>query len=275
MEKGRPEGKIADILRNVVLSSLLVYKREFGKKYGDIVIAVDGRNNWRRDIFPQYKAKRAEGRAESDMNWDAIFKFMREFQEDLVNVFPWRVVQANRAEADDVIASLVLYLQDADVCQEGLFETSADLLIVSSDGDFGQLHKFSNVSQYSPMGKKMLPRQGKDFLIEKVIRGDGGDGVPTILEADDFFVKETRTRAKAITQKVIDRIKSGQMSEDEKKHLTRNLRMIDFNFIPEAIITDIVEIYRSQTPKKDLNGIMEYLMKHQCRNLLSNVHAFQ
>ena len=60
-------------------------------------------------------------------------------------------------EADDVIGALVHNTQEF-----GNFEP---IMIISSDKDFIQLQKFSNVKQFSPLQKKFL--QAKQTLPRK------------------------------------------------------------------------------------------------------------
>ena len=44
-----------DLVRHMVLNSLRAHNKKFRKEYGDIVIACDSKNVWRREIFPNYK----------------------------------------------------------------------------------------------------------------------------------------------------------------------------------------------------------------------------
>ena len=73
MKKGRDTGKMQDIIRHVLLNSILSYKRQYTKTYGQIVLAGEGETNWRRDTFPHYKANRKKGREESNIDWHAAF----------------------------------------------------------------------------------------------------------------------------------------------------------------------------------------------------------
>ena len=67
---------------------------------------------------------------------------MNVLKEELTEWFPYKLVQVEKAEADDIIAILVGLLNER-------------TLILSSDKDFVQLHGF-NVRQYSPMQKKFV-----------------------------------------------------------------------------------------------------------------------
>lgn len=273
MDKGKDTKKAIDIIRHATLSSLLKYKTDYSSKYGDIILCADGGKNWRRDYFPYYKAARKGKREESKTDWKTIFTFASELLEELRTIFPYRAIKVDEAEGDDIVAVLTKYLSENDVVQEGLIETAAPILIVSSDGDFKQLHKFKNVRQWNPLMKKFVSKPEPDFLLEKVIKGDSGDGVPNVLSNDDIFMVEGRQ--KPVTAKVMDRFKNQNgLSDVDQRNFQRNRTLIDFDYIPNEVQGKILSIYHEQQPKRDLNAIMNYLMEHRCRLLLNDLQAF-
>ncbi len=273
MDKGKDTKKAIDIIRHATLSSLLRYKEQYSKKFGEIVLCADGSKNWRKEYFPQYKAHRKGKREESKTDWKMIFEFARELLADIQETFPYKAIRVDEAEGDDVIAVLTKYLTENDTWTNNLVEEPMPILIVSSDGDYKQLHKHKNVRQWNPLMKKFVDKPEKDFLIEKVIRGDSGDGVPNVLSPDDAFV--SGTRQKAVTAKVLEKFKTKTgLNEVELRNFQRNQTLIDFDYIPQEVQDKILEQFLGQTPKRDLNGIMQYLMKHRCRLLLNDLQAF-
>lgn len=46
------------LIRHMILNSIRMYRSRYVDEYGEIVLACDGPNNWRRSAFPQYKANR-------------------------------------------------------------------------------------------------------------------------------------------------------------------------------------------------------------------------
>lgn len=276
-KKGKDPEKMKGILRHTLLSSLLVYKREYGPKYGEIVIACDGREYWRKKQFPLYKANRKKGREESDIDWDSIFAHLADMRQELIDYFPWKVIHIKEAEGDDIMAVLTKYCLENHVTQDGLFEEVEPVLLVSSDGDMKQCHN-KHVRQWSPMQKKFVAKPEPDFLIEKIIRGDGGDGVPSVLCPDDWFVNPEfeNVRAKPVTKKVIDKFKSGVgLTEEESTRYMRNKTLIDLSCIPESVSDDIINTYKSLAPKTDLTKIMNFLMSVRARQLLERVQEFK
>ena len=49
-----------NMVRHMVLNSLRSYKQKFSDEYGEMVIACDNRNYWRKQIFPYYKVNGAK-----------------------------------------------------------------------------------------------------------------------------------------------------------------------------------------------------------------------
>lgn len=273
MDKGKDAAKKIDIIRHSTLASILRYKEQYGAKFGEIVLCADGGNYWRKDQFPQYKAHRKASREESATDWETIFTFAKEFLSDLSEVFPYPTVRVNGAEGDDVIAVLAEWGIDNKVITTGLIDEPEPTLIVSSDGDFKQLHKHKNIKQWSPIQKKWVSKPEKDFLFNKIVQGDKGDGVPNVRMGDSAIVDGTRQLP--ITEKVIEKFKDpSKLTEIEKRNFHRNQMLIDFDYIPKEVRERIVDAYLNNNKKRDLNAIMQYLMKHRCRVLLNDLQSF-
>jgi hypothetical protein len=272
------ESEIKNLIRHVTLSSLKSFKKKYSKDYGEMVICCDGRQYWRRDVFEHYKAGRKKARDNSDLNWTLIFDTLSEMRDDLAKHFPYRVIHMDRAEADDVIAVLAKYTQDNLLVQQGLVEESQKVMILSSDGDFIQLQKYPNVSQYSPMQKKQIKANAKELHEKKIthIVKAGDDGIPNILSSDDVFVKGERQKpvsAKRL-QEFIDNGFLACKTEEERRNWHRNTLLVDFDFIPEDISKQIIEQYLNNNPRGDKMSIMNYLIENRCRLLLDELEEF-
>ena len=57
-----------NVIRHMILNSIRMYRKRFGKEYGEVVLCSDAGGNWRKELFPQYKASRKKTRAKSSMN---------------------------------------------------------------------------------------------------------------------------------------------------------------------------------------------------------------
>lgn len=260
-----------DLVRHMVLNSLRLHRRNFTDEYGELVICCDDKNNWRKEIFPLYKANRKKDRGASTFDWPAIFKVLDQIKQELRDYFPYKVVQIERAEADDVIATL---------CHEfgylGIAPESAEqILILSSDKDFGQLQKYANVSQYSPVGKKFIrisnPAQ---FLNEHIIKGDRGDGIPNFLSDDDVFVAGKRSKPIRHTKLAEWSIQDPKdyCSESMLRGWQRNKVLIDLDFIPQDIRTSVINEYEGQNPER--SKLFNYFVKKRLKNLMEHIGDF-
>mgnify|MGYP003340665473 CR=1 FL=1 len=154
--------------RHMVLNSIKSFRNKYKKDYGELVIACDNRNYWRKQIFPYYKANRKKNIERSELNWKDIFDCLNKIKSELKEYFPYRIIEIEHAEADDVIAVL-----------SHTYSRREKILIMSGDKDFQQLQRFSNVFQYDPVRKKQIVNSDPiTFLKEHIIRGDPGDGIP-------------------------------------------------------------------------------------------------
>ena len=62
------------LVKHMILSTLLFYRRKFSPEYGELVICCDSKHSWRKDIFPFYKANRKTNRQKDDIDWSGIFE---------------------------------------------------------------------------------------------------------------------------------------------------------------------------------------------------------
>jgi hypothetical protein len=273
------ESEVKNLIRHVTLSTIKSYKKKYGKEYGELVICCDGRKYWRKEFFEQYKGMRKSNRDKSDLDWKLIFDTLSEMREDIAKHFPWRVIHVDRAEADDIIAVMSKWLQDNQLVQEGLVEETQKVLILSSDKDFKQLQLYPTIKQWSPMQKKYITaskQEIRDFMIEHIVKGDTGDGVPNILSKDDVFMVGERQKpmsAKRLAE-FIDKGFDACKNDDERRNWHRNATLVDFKFIPEDVQKSIVDAYLSNAPQGNKMTTFNYLMEHRCRLLLDEIDDF-
>ena len=116
-----------DLIRHIVINTIRDINLKFRNKYGNLVLAADSKKYWRRAVFPHYKASRKRIRDTSKIDWERIFKHTSVFKEELQNYFPYKYIEVEGAEADDIIGVSCLF--------SGIEE---DILIISSDKDYLQ-----------------------------------------------------------------------------------------------------------------------------------------
>lgn len=251
-----------NMVRHMVLNSLRLYKTKYSGEYGEMVIACDNKNYWRRKIFPYYKANRKKNIENSELNWKEIFDCLGKLRAELKEHFPFRIIDIETAEADDVIAVL---------CRE--YSNEEDILILSGDKDFIQLQQFPNVKQYDPVRKRNISHPDPiHFRNEHILKGDAGDGIPNVLSSDNCFV--VGERQKPLTQKRIDKLLGGeQMNTEVARNYMRNKQLIDLTMVPSDIRDSILESFKAQEAKKP-KDLMNYFINNRLKNLMENMQEF-
>ena len=268
-----------DLLRHMILNSIRSYKNKYSNEYGDIVIACDNKNYWRREEFSYYKANRKKDRDSSDVDWPALFDALGTIKNELDEFFPYPVIDVDGAEADDVIGALAEYSQTIGE-PVGLFDevVPEPFLILSGDHDFNQLQKFKNVKQYAPTKKKWITiNESPDaVLMEHIIIGDKGDGVPNILSDDNVFVVEGK-RQKSIFKTKLAEWKTKPPEEWVTSDMThgynRNRLMVDLSKTPQDIKDAIISSYEGQQGG-DRSQLLNYFIKHKMKNLMNVIGDF-
>ena len=267
------------LLRHMILNTIRAYNKKHREEFGCVVIACDNRHYWRRKVFPQYKAGRKTTREASSLDWSEIFDALNIIREELDEVFPYPVINIDGAEADDVIGTLAEYSQT--IGEPGpLFEdevTPEPFLIVSGDHDFKQLQKYSNVKQWAPAQKKWvkLPETAEQYLMEHIITGDKGDGIPNMLSDDNVFVdgiRQSPIRKKVLAEWKL--MKPEEFVTGETAHgWNRNRLLIDLSKTPEDIKEGIIHSYTTQT-NKDKTALLDYFLKHNMRTMVEVIDEF-
>jgi hypothetical protein len=268
----KSDGIDENMIRHMVLNSLRMYNVKFKDKYGKMVICADDKKYWRRDMFPYYKASRKKNREESPYDWNLIFETLNRVRDEIRENFPYKVIQVDKTEADDIIGTICHYHG-----KELKNENDEKILILSSDKDFMQLQKFVNVEQYSPMAKKFLKESNPvKFLREHIIKGDRGDGIPNILSSDDTFV--TESRQKPVIEKKLN-IWVTQNPEEfcdatMLKNFRRNESLIDLSKVPTEFFDKILDAYRAPTEVKGKDKILNYFIKNRMKLLMDHIQEF-
>lgn len=255
-----------DLIRHMSINTIRANVKQFKSKYPNVILCCDSKKYWRKEFFPFYKSQRKHDREASGLDWSMIFDTLNKIRDELKVNFPYKVIDVEGAEADDVIAVLTARLAP-----------HGGVLILSSDKDFGQLQKYSNVSQYSPILKRFIKIDNpKMFIREHIIKGDRGDGIPNFLSPDNTFAAGER-------QKVINSKKLQEwVNQDAETFCTtdtmlrgykRNQTLVDFDYIPNDIQTKIVDAFEETKPATK-QQMLNYFIEKGLKVMIESVSDF-
>jgi len=242
-------------VKTCILSSIKTLTKKFKAKYPEIVLAMDARDYWRRDIAPYYKGHRAGNRDKSPYDFETIYAGMNELEVELKANFPYKILNVDRCEADDIAGVLCKY-----------YHTKYEnILLASADGDWLQLQQFRNVKQFSSMhGKMIQPKHGspKNHLLYKIIKGDKKDAIANIRSVRDAVT--TKVRQKSIGESTFDTwVKQSPESFCDSAMLERfyeNESLLDLTKVPEKYENDIINAFENEVPR-GRGKIYSYLIK--------------
>jgi 5'-3' exonuclease len=171
---------------------------------------LEGNNNFRYGLFPEYKANRiiktGSGLPEDAVSDEKLakriaakedFNRQRDIIIPLLRHLPIQVINANRFEADDVIATLAESIKDEDTT------------IISGDSDLIQILQqgYKHTKLYNPIKKVYVEPPDYHYVAWKSLRGDTSDNIPSVagpkktekLLANpkllEEFLSDTETRA--------------------------------------------------------------------------------
>ena len=221
-----------------------------------VILAFDGKGSStnKKYLYPEYKANRGLSRI---TNWDAYDTYEQENEAmknqlvrlvDYLRCLPVDIISIDKIEADDVIGHL---------CNQ----FTEEVCIVSSDRDYLQLVS-PKVSVFSPTKKifytpdLVLKEYGvhpRNFLLQKMLLGDGGDNVPGVHKlGPKTLLKEFPELGKEMEftfEEMLEKCETGKKQVHEnilnfKRQLEINKLLMDLKDpnIPEESIVEIREM---------------------------------
>ena len=251
------------MVRHMILNSIRLYRQQFTKEYGEVILTYDSKHYWRREYFPNYKAGRKKSREKDNKDWDKIFGVLNKIKAEFKDNLPYKYLEVYGAEADDIIATLCKNFQDEKI------------MIVSGDKDFIQLHKYPNVKQYSPILKKYVNGHNPDtYIKEHILKGDTSDGVPNVLSPDNTFVDGIRQRP--LGRKKIENwldIDIDDLQEEVKRNYQRNDKLINLDNVPEELEKEIMVDF-SEASCGDRSKLLNYFIQSRLKNLTNEIGEF-
>jgi len=263
-----------DIFAFYLLSSILYKINLFGcSKENPVVIAVDSRKNWRKDYFESIKQKyftnygakidlddygyKINRKKDSKYDWNKIYEIANDVIDVLDKSTDVAVVRVERAEADDVIG----------VCAKYEANKGKQVYISSSDKDFRQLLiNCKNIHLWHPITKSWIEEEDPvRFMQILYLTGDPGDDVP-----------QTKPRMGPGTAlKTIPNL-PGLLAVDKdfRFRYETNLKLINFDFIPQDIQDDILKEYNKNHLQYSQMELLDFFSKYKIVQLIDRVNQF-
>lgn len=208
-----------------------------------VFFCLEGANNFRYKVYPEYKANRLIKKASDAEDKYADFHRQKDIIISLLKNLPINMVKADEFECDDVIATLSESLKDEEI------------IIISNDSDFIQLLQkdFKSLKIYNPFKKKYMVAPEYHYLTWKCLAGDKQtDNIPSIVGP--------KTAEKIATD--INKFGEFLNNEENKSNYNLNKILIELKIIPDDCLQIFdydtnFNIVKEQFSKMDFKSMVE------------------
>lgn len=249
------------MILNTLKKNALRFKTEGFTK---TIITIDNAKYgyWRRQFRDYYKRNRTLAREDENntFDWDGYFEALSIVIDELKNYMPYIVLDVRHAEADDCIAVITQYLTSL----------GHKVRIISSDGDFSQLHKYPNVDQWSPMQKKWVKVKSdspeEDCLI-KIIKGDRKDNVSSIKVRGNFYLTMNEGDRTPPTSSKLIKSLVGKSDSEVEQVLYDEIKKKKDDFHKETLL---VHYGRTEDEIKDIQDLPRFIADLQMERFKEN-----
>lgn len=241
-----------EILENL---ATLVQKTEANS----VILCQEGKRNWRYEIFDAYKAHRKEEKAKAKLDFDTFYPvadaFCEKLRQYIPNIYQLKV---DGSEGDDLVAVLTKNLTP-----------KYEVICVSTDRDFYQLLKYEGYKQYHPIKRQFIHVVNPErYLLEKVVVGDKGDGIPHIKPR-----VSVKTAADIVENGLEDWL--NEQTDEVKANFERNKKLIDFDYIPVHVRLKIMEEFKKlRFSSMSMRDMSEFLMAAGLANKFDKVPEY-
>ena len=195
-------------------------------------------NNFRKKIYPEYKAQRKLGKKSYDMF--KIRNFVTNVIFNELDIYKnYNFIRVDGAEGDDVIACILKNFKDE----------YSTIVLYASDHDFLQI---DGIHQYDLFGKEAkrqvagLDVTANEYLLAKILLGDGADNISKV-----FDKVGPKKALKLIRDKNALKAKLKE-SQDSAKQYLLNKKLIAFSEIPKELEDKIVKEAHEKLYKNDI-----------------------
>lgn len=192
--------------------------KKLRKKYGsEIIFARDGKQVWRYDVYPQYKATRSGSDVDDPHAPGPVFKHINEHYHERLSV---PVIRVDTAEADDIIAVAVQYIK--------IVSPDRDITVITGDHDLLQI---PGIRIHDLKGRELTSPDPHVSLMTKVLAGDPSDNIPSIYKGCGKKTAERLAKDPEELEKML--VKHG------REQYLLNRQLVDFDYIPTLVSAEI------------------------------------
>lgn len=244
-----------------IFSSVFYYMSQ-AKKCTELVLAIDGKrkDTWRNLKWPRYKDNRKKPKKnEYNIDWKEVNAKYLNLMTEILNNFPIKCIRCNLAEADDVIASIVM-------------NTSQKHHIISSDKDYIQLYEPNRVAIFSPTKKDFMKHPNTElFVVEQSLIGQVKDNIFNIKTPLDYPDEKRKPGfgPKAAEKVFVHGYKKWLKENNLEERFEFNRTLLDFKRIPKDLQEFILKKYNSiEYPHAD--KMYKYLEKKNWTEFLDD-----
>jgi 5'-3' exonuclease len=217
-----------------------------------LTLACDGKNLWRKEIFPEYKDNRKSTKAKIPIDWNLFYNTRDKLMRDIAANMPIKTILLDHIEADDIVTVLVEHLNE-----------THEIIALSNDSDWHQLFKYPNFRVFKindnsatayfsrgPEGRTEVVGVDPVKLIQmKILTGDTGDNIPNL---------KPRLGEKTAEKIILEsqgNIYAYALNEGLLDAFERNQRLINLDRIPQNIKDLIWNTYTS-TPISEVDHLL-------------------
>jgi hypothetical protein len=111
---------------------------------------------------------------------------------------------------------------------------------------------------------------------EHIIRGDKGDGIPNFLSSDNVFALGERQKtinSKKLSEWLTKTPEEFCINEVMLRGYKRNQMLVDLDFIPETIQSNIIDAYENTTVGSR-QKLFNYFIEKKLKNLFEVIQEF-
>jgi hypothetical protein len=230
-----------------------------------IIVAVDGRGNWRRDYDPNYKANRQDKKDKGDIDWAEQYVLFDKLADRLKDTMPFHFIKIPKLEADDIIATVCQTIKDKPI------------RIISVDSDFDQLYAYPNVRMYSPKAKRYKIIDNPYAILASKIKKEATDNLVTEIKTDEDYERRKMlvnliTLPKFVTDLVLDKLNEIEYTDYDLENMPfkKGLKKrFEDTYNSNCIVNIDVELKPKRKKKKCIHS-KEKASKVICSNLLTS-----